>query len=93
MNEYGRNMLNQFCDAGFNHAAQACPVHQPEYAYRQKPLGFGYRIDWRGSGYEVNGCVSYEEARRKCAEFAEMGGLVFRKHWWEFWRPRDPRES
>jgi hypothetical protein len=84
------DFMSQFCSAGYNHARQPCPWHQPEYV-KQMPIGFGHRIEWKGQGYEINGCASYEEARRKCAEFAESGGLVFRKHWWEFWRPRDPR--
>jgi hypothetical protein len=83
------NPWNRLCEAGYNHGLAPCPVHQPEYP--QLPMGFGFRIEWKGPGYGVNGCASFAEARHQCAEFAERGGLVFRKHWWELWRPADPR--
>lgn len=89
--DYMRALLNHRCDAGFNHHAAPCPVHQPEYAI-QRPLGFGYRVEWKGGGWEVNGCVSYAEAARKVAEWAEKDGVPFRRYWWQFWRPVDPRE-
>jgi len=93
MNRYNAlsSIANGFCDAGYNHAMQPCPVHQPEYMQMNLPNGYGWRIEWKGQLWGVNGCDSLEEAVHKCAKFAEDGGLRFRERWWQFWRPADPR--
>jgi len=54
------------------------------------PTGYGYHIKWGWSSFAVRGQPSYEEAKRKCIEWATKHGWTPPK-WWQFWRWNDTR--